>query len=197
MTRFRVLAAVAGAVVAGLSVATIAAAATSEGDGRPRAPAHSFGAGGFGPGCWQTYAGPFCVPYAYTFRLLAVQRGRSGRAWGVFERRNNATGGLFAGRVTCTTVVGNRAAIGGVLSATSTAFGGEPFVIWVEDNGTLGSPTPDQISALLVLPPGDPAWPLMPERFPRVCPSPDSLTGYLPLTSGDVTVESRAGGHDG
>jgi hypothetical protein len=28
----------------------------------------------------------------------------------------------------------------------------------------------------------------MPRGFPHVCPQPDSLYGWLPLTSGDMTV---------
>lgn len=189
MLRIRLLAAIAGALLAGLSVATIASAVTDEGSTTPTAQDHAFGAGNFGPGCWQTTAGPFCTPYNYTFRLLGIQRGDSTQAWGVFERRNNVTGGGLHGEVTCMTTSGNRAAVGGYLSASSSQFPDEPFVIWVEDNGTLGAATPDQISALLVLPPDDPGLEFMPEGFPRVCPSADSLSGYLPLTSGDITVD--------
>lgn len=187
MLRLRLLAAVAGALIAGLAVATVAGASRSEDDDRPKTRAHAFGAGNFGPACWQTHGGPFCAPYDYSFRLLSVRRA-NGRAWGIFERRNNDLGGIFTGRVTCMTVEGNRAAVGGILGATGPAFPGEPFLIYVEDNGPLGSPTPDQISALVVLPEGDPDRPLMPARFPRVCPSANSLYGYAPLTAGDITV---------
>jgi hypothetical protein len=56
------------------------------------------------------------------------------------------------------------------------------------DNGTPGSSTPDQISVLSILPADDPDRPLMPERFPFVCPAANSIYGYAPLTSGDITV---------
>jgi hypothetical protein len=188
MLRLRLFGAIMGALVAGLSVATIAGAVSSE-DLQPSARTNTFGVGSFGPGCWQTHSGPFCTPFNYTIRLLGVQQGVSPGAWGVFERRNNVTGGKLVGRVTCMTIDGNRASIGGILGPSSVQFPGEPFVIWVEDNGTLGTGTPDQISALVVLPPDDPAWASMPATFPQVCPSADSQSGYLPLTSGDITVD--------
>lgn len=190
MLRLRLLAALAGALVAGLSVATIASA-----DGEESPPAaqrgYAFGAGTFGPGCWETHAGPFCTPFNYTLRLLGVQGGGGPRAWGLFERRNNTTGTSLAGRVTCMNVHGNRASIGGFFEqvATQPGFGvGDPFVFYVEDNGALGSSTPDQVSALAALPEGDPDRPLMPAAFPYVCPSANSIYGYLSLTSGDITV---------
>jgi hypothetical protein len=191
MLRLRLLATLTGALLAGLSVATIATAVELDEGGGPRARAYAFGVGNFGPGCWETHAGPFCTPFDYTVRLLGVRRGRSGHAWGEFERRNNVTGGRLSGRVTCMTVAGNRASIGGFFAPTSAAFPGDPFLFYVEDNGALGSATPDQISALVALPPGDPDLPLMPADFPRVCPSADSIYGYLPLTSGDITVNER------
>jgi hypothetical protein len=184
----RVLGALLGAIIAGLAVATIA---TGTG-GSSATPGHdnAFGAGTFGPACWQTHAGPFCTPFNYTFRLLGVSQGESGRAGGVLERRNNVTGGVLRGDVTCMEVEGNRASIGGYLTPTSDAFQGDPFVVYVEDSGTLAADdgsTPDQISALGAFPPGDPDLPLMPEGFPAVCPEPP-LDGYAPLTAGEITV---------
>ncbi len=190
MLRLRLLAALIGALVAGLSVATIAVARGYDDDDGPRAHAYAFGVGSFGPGCWQTDGGPFCVPFNYTARLLGVQTGRSHRAWGVFERRNNVTGGTFMGRVTCMNVSGNRASIGGFLTAPPAAIG-DPFLIYVEDNGTLGTTTSDRISALSAFAPEE-ALPVA--RFPRVCPSAESTLGYLPLTNGDITVREGAAG---
>ena len=189
MLRIRVIAAVLGAVSAGLAVATIAGATAVEDDGAPASYEYTFGAGTFGPACWQTHGGPFCAPFSYTFRLLGVGTG-SAPPWGVFERRNHTTGGILRGRVTCMTVEGNRAAIGGVFQTTS-ALPGDPFIVYVEDNGPLGSPVGDRISALAALPEGDPDRPLMPERFPSECPSADSIYGYTHLTSGEITVSSR------
>ena len=191
MLRLRLLATLTGALLAGLSLATIATAVGLDEGDAPRARGYAFGVGNFGPGCWETHGGPFCTPFHYTVRLLGVRRGLGGRAWGEFERRNNVTGGRLSGRVTCMTVAGNRASIGGFFTPTSGAFPGDPFLIYVEDNGTLGTATPDQVSALAALPPGDPDLALLPAEFPRVCPSADSIYGYLPLTSGDITISGR------
>ena len=80
MNRLRLLAAVLGALVAGLAVATIAAARSAE-DGSPNRN-YSFGVGNFGPGCWETHGGPFCTPFDYTMRLLGVGLGESGTSLG-------------------------------------------------------------------------------------------------------------------
>jgi hypothetical protein len=195
MNRIRLLAALAGALLAGLTVSTIAAARDFDGDngGAPRG--YVFGVGTYGPACWQTDGGPFCTPFSYTSRLLAVQQG-NGRAWGLFERRNNVNSNTFAGRVTCTTIDGNRAVIGGMLTRQPGSAGpvDTPFVIYVEDNGAPGSSMPDQISALAIFPAGDPGLADMPARFPAVCPTARSIYGYAPLTSGDITVSESSVG---
>jgi hypothetical protein len=187
MLRIRLLAALAGALLAGLAVATIAGAHGYDGDSSSDR-SYAFGVGNFGPGCWQTDGGPFCVPFNYTARILGVKQGESHRAWGAFERRNNVTGGGFTGVVTCMSISGNRASVGGLLTGQASA---SPFLVYVEDNGTLGTTTPDQVSALAVFAPEE-ALPVA--DFPRVCPSADSTLGYLPLTSGDVTVSDEAVG---
>lgn len=73
MLRLRLLFALAGALIAGLSVATIAGARADDG---PAALGYAFGVGDFGPACWQTHGGPFCTPFTYSMRLFGVQRGR-------------------------------------------------------------------------------------------------------------------------
>ncbi|HET7856957.1 MAG TPA: hypothetical protein VFL41_10915 [Gaiellaceae bacterium] len=190
MFRVRLLAALLGALVAGLAVATIAVGSGAESATPGRD--HVFGAGTFGPGCWEGRRGTLCVPYNYTVRLLGISEGESGRARGVMERRNNVLGGTFLGEVTCMTVNGNEAAVGGVLISTPSGdFVGDPFLLYVRDRGILGDSDgsePDQISALAAFPPGDPDLSLMPGRFPEVCPAADSLYGYLPLTAGDITA---------
>jgi hypothetical protein len=195
MSRIRLLSAIAGALAAGLSVATIAAAT---GGGPERARDYGYGVGNYGPACWQTQGGPFCSPFHFTSRLLAVQQG-SDRSWGQFERRNNDTGGTFFGPVTCINVDGNRAAVAGVLTEEPGQPGisaGDPYLIYLEDNGRPGSSSADQISVLVVLPEGDPDWALMPAGFPNVCPSADSPSGYAPLTSGDITITESTVGLD-
>jgi hypothetical protein len=189
MNRMRLLAALAGALLAGLSVSTIAAARDFDGDsgGGPRG--YTFGVGTYGPACWQTDGGPFCTPFSYTARTLAVQKANH-RAWGVFERRNNLNGNTFRGTVSCLTVDGNRAVIGGMLTQQPGPVPPDdvPFVIYLEDNGPTGSATPDQISALAIFPAGDPGLADLPPGFPYLCPSVRSIYGYAPLTSGDITV---------
>lgn len=184
-TRFAVLAVVA--VASGFSVAATAGTSIDESDLHD----YSFGVGSIGPGC-QVPPPPrdtFCTPFSYTYRLLAVSRFIGDRAWGTMERRNNETGGTFAGPVRCLKVAGNRAAIGGILNQTPNGQNiGVPFLVYVVDNGPLGSPVPDQASFLAIYPPEDPDLPALPADFPRRCPSADSIYGTMPLTSGDVTV---------
>jgi hypothetical protein len=178
------------AAIAALGIAALAGAQSHDDDGTNGA--YAFAGGTTGPGCVQTDP-PFCVPFTYTYRILAVPRGESGLPWGVFQRRNHGTGGIFTGRLTCTTVEGNRAVVGGYVTSSATPeFVAEPFLIYVEDNGPLGSDSQDRISPLGVLPPRDPLWALVPARFPQECPSADGTAfGYFPLASGDVTVADR------
>lgn len=196
MNRVRLLAALAGALVAGLAVATLATADGVESPTPGRD--HVFGAGTLGPGCWQIPDfGPFCTPFNFTVRLLGISEGESGRARGVFERHNNVSGGTFRGDVTCMTVNGSEAAIGGILTRTPSGSGvGDPFVLHVLDNGTLDGSDgtdPDRISAFATFPPGDPGLAAMPPNFPHACPGAESQLGYLPLTAGDITLSDAAG----
>lgn len=193
MLRLRVFAALAGALLAGLSVATIAAARAHDDEG-PRARDYAFGVGDFGPGCTVDRVPPhppFCLAFDFTVRVLAVSRGHRHRAWGLFERRNNVTGFVFAGSVTCMNIDGNRASIAGFLEPQP---GSDPYYIHVEDKGPPGSGVVDRLSPLHVLPPGDPEFEAMPLGFPRVCPEPTSLAGWFPLTSGDITVSESVSG---
>jgi hypothetical protein len=201
MLRIRLLALVIGAVLLGLAAAAIATAGGEE--SATPGHNHAFGAGTFGPGCVVTHAGPFCTQFNYTVRLLGIQSGNGGEARGVMERRNNVNGGTFLGRVTCMTVDGNRAAIGGFFTRTPGQPGisdGDPFLLYVSDNGTLDGADgsdPDGISPLVALPVGDPDRELMPERFPEVCPAADSIYDYFPLTAGDITAsDAQSGGED-
>lgn len=196
MKRLLMLAVVA--VAAGFAVAATAGTSIDESDRHD----YSVGVGSIGPGCQMPPAPreTFCTPFSYTYRLLAVSKFIGDRAWGTMERRNNETGGTFAGSVRCLRVAGNRAAIGGILDRTPDGQNiGVPFLVYVVDNGTLGSPVPDQASFLAIYPPGDPDLPLLPADFPRRCPSADSIYGTMPLTSGDMTVAKspfRLGGTD-
>lgn len=64
MNRSRLLVALTGALLAGLSVSTIAAARDFDGDsGGDRTRGYVFGVGSFGRACWQTDGGQFCSSF--------------------------------------------------------------------------------------------------------------------------------------
>ncbi|MGH3104776.1 MAG: hypothetical protein ACRDN6_11850 [Gaiellaceae bacterium] len=155
----------------------------------------AFGVGTFGPGCTQDTPPPrpiFCTASNFTVRLLALAGPNGFRVHGFFERRNNQNGNTFSGPITCLNVQGKTASIGGVVTRTPSPTGegtGVPYLVYVVDNGPPGSATPDLISPFAVLPPGDPDLAFVPPNFPDTCPSPASIYGYFPLTSGDITVQ--------
>lgn len=186
MFRLRLLAAIGGALLAGLGVATIATAhRVSDGIGGPER-SYVFGVATHGPGCAEDVPPPrvpFCFDGSRTLRVLAVRHG-NGHAWGPFSRFNPTNGFTRKGEVTCMTVAGGRAAIGGIETVPS----GVPFLLYVDDRGPIGSGIPDRISPLAIFPEGDPDLPSLPPDFPWTCPSPDSIYGYLPLVSGDLSV---------
>ena len=71
-------------------------------------------------------------------------------------------------RVTCSTVVGNRASVGGwITKATNPAVVGMAALIYLVDNGPTDSPTPDQSSPIFIGQPGVPGD--FPATFPTVC----------------------------
>jgi hypothetical protein len=84
------------------------------------------------------------------------------------------------GRVTCLTVVANRATVGGIIekSRQPTAQEGQGFTIIVEDNGSPGGDpvTPDRWTASLGPTP------------PVVCPPPPT-TGLIPVEQGNFVVQ--------
>ena len=144
---------------------------------------HVYGGGRFGPGCFDG-PDPFCFPKPRDFSLDAHRAGR--------VVTGTLTYGLsifWRGQITCTTVAGNRAAIGGIIrSASDPSSVGSSFVIFFIDNGLLASSTLDRASALDLLGPED-TFPGEPRGFPYVCPSSaDSWFGYQDLNGGDVVV---------
>lgn len=193
-----VLAAAAAAVLAGATAAVAAAPAFDKAEG----------AGTYGPGCFTTAPivtdpGTFCFGFERRFSFSAQQLGFGGRANGFYthERTNPSGGNRFTARVTCLNVAGNAAVFGGVVTAglpqpNGEPSVGEPFVVWVVDNGNAsdGDP-PDLISPFAFFPDDDPDRHLVPTALPNVCPQPTpSLYGYLPLTSGNIVVDDRAPG---
>jgi hypothetical protein len=98
-------------------------------------------------------------------------------------------GSIFRGRVTCLNVVGNMAAIGGVLTSPA-ILAGVPFVEYAVDNGTSG----DLVSDLGLFPDEDPDLLLLPVGFPSICPAPGlaaSIYGYLSVHPGSGGVFVR------
>jgi hypothetical protein len=143
---------------------------------------YAFGVTTQNPGCTED-GPPFCYSSAYSFRVLAVEHG-NGHAWGLVSRFSHASGNTRTGYVTCMTVADGKAAIGGIETTPS----GDPFLLYVQDRGVPGSSISDRISPYAIFPPGDPGLPDLPPDFPSTCPSPDSIYGYLPQASGDITV---------
>ena len=134
------------------------------------------------------------------FSFSAKQLGLGGRANGIYtQERADGTGGRFAGRVTCLNVLSETAVFGGVVTEAPTpqpgfpSAVGEPFIVWVVDNGPAGSTPPDLISPFAILPRDDPDRPLVPQGFPNVCPQPfPSLYGYFPLNDGNIVVDDQS-----
>jgi hypothetical protein len=143
---------------------------------------YAFGVTSQNPGCTED-GPPFCYSSAFSFRVLAVQHGE-GHAWGLVSRFNHANGITRTGYVTCMTVANGKAAIGGI----ETTPGSDPFLLSVQDRGVPGDAVSDRIGLYSIFPPGDPGLSDLPPDFPRTCPSPDSIHGYIPQASGDITV---------
>lgn len=141
----------------------------------------ALGAGTFGPGC--TSGGTeFCDQRSFSFRLAAASGSSGSPALGYFERKNLANGNVFAGVVTCLSVVGNTTAVGGFLTTPSST-PAVPFLLYVVDSGAGG--IGDGISPFEVFGPEE-ALPA--PGFPLFCPSAESPLGYFTLTSGDTFV---------
>ena len=143
---------------------------------------YAFGVTSQDPGCTED-GQLFCLPSAFTYRVLAVQHGE-GHAWGTVSRFRHASGTTRTGYVTCMTIADGKAAIGGIETTPSS----DPFLVVVQDRGVPGDSVSDRISPYAIFPPGDPGLSELPPDFPRTCPSPDSPFGYFPQASGDITV---------
>ena len=145
---------------------------------------YAFGTTTQNPGCTED-GPPFCYASTLTYRVLAVEHG-NGHAWGIVSRFNYGTGITRSAYVTCMTVAGDKAAIGGMETSPDNV----PFLLYVQDRGLPGGSLSDRISPYAILPPGDPDLPRLPADFPHTCPSPDSTYGYLPQANGDITIAS-------
>jgi len=170
-------------LAAGASLLVAAASLGSAAGQAAQDNVYAFGVTTQNPGCTEDVEPPFCLPFTYTFRVLAVEHGH-GHAWGLVWRLNHDTGVVRTGEVTCMTTDHGRATIGGIETAPS----GFPFLLYLEDRSVPGDGIPDRVSPYAIFPPGDPDLPRLPPDFPRTCPSPDSIYGYFQQASGDLTV---------
>lgn len=143
------------------------------------------GTGAFGPGCTTGGSQAFCDSRSFVFHLAAISGFPGFPAFGYFDRTNVANGNTFAGSVTCLSVAGNQASVGGFVTRTPGGSGtGVPFLVYVLDNGRSGTALSDGISPFAIVGPEE--TPVA--GFPYVCPSPASPLGYHSLTSGDIIV---------
>lgn len=129
----------------------------------------------------------FCSGVAVDYNVDVHGLG-SGPAIGTLLYGEN--GGTRAGRVriTCMTVVGNRAVIGGFITADTThpEFVGDELEFYVIDNGGPGNAPLDKMSANEVSTP-DAFTP----GFPSNCGPPTStFTGYTDVHAGDVSIHA-------
>lgn len=97
---------------------------------------------------------------------------------------------ILHARITCVSIDGNAAALGGLIESTNPP---QAWFIFVRDNGPAGGPVRDESTPSFVGALDDPA---NPPGFPSVCPAPDdttiNTTGFLPLHSGDIVVHEEA-----
>jgi hypothetical protein len=105
-------------------------------------------------------------------------------AWGVLRYQG------FRGEVTCLTLAGDSALVGGLIREGPANFVGGDFLYAVTDNGPPASGA-DTAGFIDVFPELDtPPYPGLPANFPQACPPTIDLNvfGAYPLT-GDVSIE--------
>ncbi len=153
--------------------------------------AYSSGVLGGGPAQIRIYGGgqvatPTAFPRTISLDANASPQGRG--AYGTLRYAGVAPG--WRGDVTCVTVDGSNALVGGFVQEP-TAFAGSDFLYAVSDNGAAGS-NADRAGFLDLSPELDtPAYPGLPADFPRTCPGTIDLNvfGSFPL-AGDVSIET-------
>jgi hypothetical protein len=142
-----------------------------------------------GPAQIRVYGGgqvatPTPNPRIISLTASANPQGRE--AYGSFRY----SGGRVRGDVTCLTVAGNNALVGGFIREGSPDVVGLDFLYAVTDNGLPGSGA-DTAGFIDIGPELDnPPYPGLPANFPMTCPADINLDvfGVFPLT-GDVSIE--------
>ena len=129
----------------------------------------------------------FCAANARDW-YVDVHGLRSGPATGVLVAGGNGTPSTLQARITCMTIAGNRAVVGGYLTADTDApeLVGDALLFYAIDNGGPGgNTTPDKATANEIYGPGD----ALPAGFPRNCGEPIStFSGYTDVGDGDVSI---------
>jgi len=150
-----------------------------------------YGGGAFGPGCVVPDIN-FCIDYTRNFAIDAHATAGGNAAFG------DATYGAPLHdqhhQVTCLSVDGNKAAVGGIVTqADRPSAVGLWFVQFFVDRGTPAFGERDLASLVNYGPPDPADWP---PGFPYICPSPDTgspafglVPSYLPLAGGDLVVQ--------
>jgi hypothetical protein len=169
-------------LVVGVTVGALAAAGI----------AWSSGVLGGGPAQIRVYGGgqiatPTIVPR--TFSLEANGNPDGLRAWGSFRFAGVPPG--VRGDVTCLTLAGNSALVGGFIREGVPDLIGRDFLFAVSDNGPPGSGADTSGFADVSPELDNPPYPGLPPDFPRTCPPTVDLNafGSFPLT-GDVSIET-------
>ena len=168
-----------GAVCAALAVAAVALVVT--------AVAWSSGVLGGGPAQIRVYGGGQFAGVR-TISLDAAANPQGLGAYGTLHY--GAPAGGFRGEVTCLSVVGHAAVIGGFIREGPANFVGADFLYGVLDNGPAGSGA-DQAGFIDISPELDP-YPGLPSNFPATCPTAEGAQanfGSFPLI-GDVSIET-------
>jgi hypothetical protein len=155
--------------------------------------AWSSGVLGGGPAQFRVYGGgQISTPAPVPTRTISLDAAANPQGVGAYGTlRYAAAAGGFRGEVSCLSVDGNTALVGGFVREGPSNFVGLTFLYAVSDNGPPGSGA-DRAGFIDVGPDVDtPPYPGLPANFPSTCPSAsgaqDNL-GAFPLT-GDVSIE--------
>jgi len=148
------------------------------------------GGGRFGPGCFDVNTS-FCFANPRDLSVDAHLEKKGTKVTGILHYGNNA--GVLRNRVdvTCVSIVGNRAAVGGIIrDSASTETIEYGAVMFLQDLGSPGTSTRDRSSPFFFDVLTSPSWPA---GFPYTCPAPDSplnTVGFQAVHSGDVIISA-------
>jgi hypothetical protein len=152
--------------------------------------AWSSGVLGGGPAQIRIYGGGVvATPSPRTIGIEANANPDGLGAWGSFRYAGAPPG--VRGEVTCLTMAGSSALVGGFIREGPANLIGGDFLYAVTDNGPPGAGA-DQAGFIDVTPELDtPPYPGLPADFPRTCPATVDLNvfGSFPI-SGDISIET-------